>query len=418
MERWKINLYVLWFSQVLSMMSFNFGIPFIPFYIKELGVTGADDIKLYTAILGAAPAISMAVMSPVWGIAADRWGKKLMLLRAMFTAAFIIAGMGLAANVNQLVVMRLLQGIFTGTITAAFALVAFCTPTNRLTYALGFLSSSTFIGSSIGPVIGGFLAENAGYRISFYLGGALMLIDFLIVLFLVREELPAQAAGVACTSPGNEGPDVKNVNTGAAIDAKTSGKSGSLALMMTGFMIIMLFLLLALKVSRALFSPYLPLYVEERTTANAASTTGIINGVTGFVTALSGLTLSRLGDKYNKNSLIRLLLALSLIAAIPLGFISNLWVFTIVYSLVFFLGGAIEPVMISITTERTPVEKRGMLFGVQGFVGNFAWFIAPLAASYVSIHFSIQAALFLVPLSLLPACVAVYLFRKKLEANG
>lgn len=171
MERWKINLYTIWFSQVLSIMSFSFGIPFIPFYIQDIGVVDPNQVKLFTGILSTAPGITMAIMAPIWGIAADRWGKKLMLLRAMLFASFIIAGMGIVANVSQLLVLRLLQGIFTGTVTAASALVASNTPENRLSYALGFLSSSTFIGASVGPVVGGFFAEYAGYRLSFILGG-------------------------------------------------------------------------------------------------------------------------------------------------------------------------------------------------------------------------------------------------------
>lgn len=399
MERWKTNLYTLWFSQVLSIMSFNFGIPFIPFYLKDLGIADANSVKIYSAILSSAPAITMAVMSPIWGIAADKWGKKLMLLRAMLFASLIIAGMGLVANANQLVLLRLFQGIFTGTIAASSALVAAGTPTNRLSFALGFLSSSTFIGASAGPVIGGFLAEHAGYRVSFYLGGALMMLGFLIVLFLAKEDVQIPDMAEALPETG-----------------KTAAK-GSILSIFTGFMIIMLFLLLVLRISRSLFSPYLPLFVEENIKRNAASTTGIINGVTGIMTALSGLTISRLGDKYDKTSLIKLLLGLGILAAIPLGFTSNLWIFTIIYGLVFFIVGGVEPVVVSITTERTPPEKRGVLFGIQGLVGSIGWILAPVAAGYVSIRFSIQSVLFLVPLSLIPALAALFIFKKKLLNN-
>ena len=43
-------------------------------------------------------------------------------------------------------------GIFTGTVTASYALVAAGTPDNKLSYALGVIASSNFIGSSIGPL--------------------------------------------------------------------------------------------------------------------------------------------------------------------------------------------------------------------------------------------------------------------------
>jgi DHA1 family multidrug resistance protein-like MFS transporter len=167
-----------------------------------------------------------------------------------------------------------------------------------------------------------------------------------------------------------------------------------------------------------LFGPYLPLFVEAGTKSGAASMTGIINGITGLMTALSGLTISRLGDRHDKMAMIKLLLTLGVVASIPLGFTSSLWVFAFIYGLVFFIIGGIEPVVVSITTERTPVEKRGTLFGIQGLVGNIGWIVSPVVASYVSIRFSIQSVLFLIPLSIIPALAALLIFRRKLAEKA
>ncbi|WP_406543605.1 hypothetical protein [Clostridium ljungdahlii] len=68
MKHWKVNLYTVWFSQILSIMSFNFGMPFLPFYIQQLGITAPNDIKFYSGILNAAPAVTMAIMCPIWGL--------------------------------------------------------------------------------------------------------------------------------------------------------------------------------------------------------------------------------------------------------------------------------------------------------------------------------------------------------------
>jgi len=192
MERWKINLYTVWAAQILSMMSFGFGLPFLPYYIQELGVVDQDKVKLYSGILSAVPAISMGIMAPIWGILADKYGKKLMLLRAMFFGSLILAAMGLATRVEHLIFLRIVQGAFTGTVTASAALVASNTPEKRLSYALGFLSSSTFIGYSAGPAMGGYVAEFLGYRASFFIGASLLIIDFFLVLFIIREKETAE----------------------------------------------------------------------------------------------------------------------------------------------------------------------------------------------------------------------------------
>ncbi len=58
MERWKSNLYILWISQLIAMMSFSLGMPFIPYFIQELGIVEPDKIKLYTALSAAVVGIA------------------------------------------------------------------------------------------------------------------------------------------------------------------------------------------------------------------------------------------------------------------------------------------------------------------------------------------------------------------------
>ena len=77
---WKKTLYLVWFVQILSLMSFSFGLPFLPYYIQDLGMVDPERVRLFTGILSAAPAIGMGIMAPVWGMVADRFGKKTMLL--------------------------------------------------------------------------------------------------------------------------------------------------------------------------------------------------------------------------------------------------------------------------------------------------------------------------------------------------
>jgi len=116
---WRRNLAFAWIAQILSLSGFGFALPFIPFFIQELGVTDAEELRLWTGVLASAPALSMAVMAPVWGLLADRMGRKLMMLRAMLFGAIILAGLSLSQTVTTVFVLRVAQGLFTGTMTAA-----------------------------------------------------------------------------------------------------------------------------------------------------------------------------------------------------------------------------------------------------------------------------------------------------------
>jgi DHA1 family multidrug resistance protein-like MFS transporter len=162
-------------------------LPFLPLFIQELGTTKAAEVRFWTGFLNALTSLCLAVMAPVWGIIADRYGRKLMILRAMLVGSVVVALMSLARSVWTVLALRIRQGLFTGTITAASALVAAGAPQKRLSFALGFLSSSTFIGMSFGPLIGGLSAEFIGYRHTFLVGAVFLLAGFFLVLFFIQE---------------------------------------------------------------------------------------------------------------------------------------------------------------------------------------------------------------------------------------
>lgn len=397
MKRWKINLYTLWFSQIISLMSFNLGLPFMAFYIQEIGVTDPEQVKFYTGLIAAAPAITMGIMAPIWGMIGDKYGKKLMLLRAMLSASVILSAIGLSTKVEHLVILRVLQGFLTGTVTASGALVASGTPENQLSSALGFMSSSTFIGYAAGPAIGGFISEALGYRTSFYIGGFLMFIDFLLVLFLVKEEKP------------------KYIEQKKKISLKDSFN------IFTPLIISMLFILLFLRIARTIFNPYLALYLQEirGTLEGTPKLTGIINGITGLMTAVSGITISRLGDKYNNLNIIKILAIIGIMISFLIFKAGNMTTFIIMYSLFFLFVGGIEPVIMSINSKSVPPEKRGALFGFQALMGSVGWAFAPMIGGFVSIRYNIHTIIILIPIFLSFAlCTVFFICRNKKYINA
>ncbi len=371
MKNWKLNLYVVWVSQIISLMGFGLCLPFIPYYIQDLGITDTSQLNLYTGLLNSLPALGMALMAPVWGLLSDRFGRKTMMLRAVTAGFFILVFMGLASTPNQLLVLRCIQGLFTGTVTAATTLIATNTPNHRMSYALGFLSSSTFIGYSSGPVIGGFIAEAFGYQITFFVGAALMLVNCFIVLFMVKESKKPQ----------------KEVNVSPVISDQGSSFNKKL---FVGLMVSLLSILFLLRMSRSMFAPFLSLYVQDirGTIVGSSSVTGLVSGLAGFATALSGIISGKLGDRFDKVKIMRIAMVSSLLVAIPLMFIGDLRIFALVYALLMFAAGGIEPLTMSITSQYTPAEKRGFLFGIQAMVASIGWSLSPIIGSYASTQYS------------------------------
>ena len=395
MQQWKRNLYTVWFTQLLSLMGFGFGLPFLPFFIQDLGVSDPAELKLWTGILASAPAVTMAVMAPVWGALADRVGKKTMLIRAMFGGMAVLIGTGLAQSVYQVLLFRILQGLLTGTVTSSAALVASGTPDNKLSYALGFISSSTFIGWSLGPAAGGLIAEQFGYRTSFFIGSGILFIGLLLVILLITE--PAK-------TPDN--PDSE----------KTDKMQSDTNILSFSFGILFL-LFFMLRICRTLPTPFLPLYIQELrgTIEGSARITGLLSGGIGCMSAVSGLTLSRLGDRYDKLKLMTVLLGAGFAASTVILFSSSFAALAATMMATYFFIGGIEPLLMSLTSQKVASKNRGLLFGIQTAVGSVAWFASPMLGSWVSIEFSLDTVFILFTALLAATMAASAAVRRRLR---
>ena len=94
---WRLTLFVMFIAQWISIVGFSFVVPFIPFYIREIGVTNEKLVPIWAGILVAASSLTMTIFAPFWGWLSDRYGRKLMVERAMFAGAIITMAMGISA---------------------------------------------------------------------------------------------------------------------------------------------------------------------------------------------------------------------------------------------------------------------------------------------------------------------------------
>jgi len=151
METWKKTLIICWIAQLFSIMGFGFVLSFAPFYLQELGVSDPAKIRIWAGLFSSASGVTMTLVTPFWGYLADRIGRKPMVLRAGLGGAIVLFAMGMAQTPWMLITLRLLQGVFTGTITAYLTLVISKTPKERVGLAIGLINSAVFAGNSIAP---------------------------------------------------------------------------------------------------------------------------------------------------------------------------------------------------------------------------------------------------------------------------
>src|SRR5579871_3080700 len=152
---WKRNLIVCFLGSVTTIVAMTLLLPFLPLYVEQLGVTDHAAIVQWSGIAYGATFFSAALTAPLWGRLGDRYGRKLMLIRASLGMAVAMSLIGMAHNVWQLVALRLLAGLLGGYSSGSTVLVAAQTPKARTGWALGVMSAGIMAGNLAGPLIGG-----------------------------------------------------------------------------------------------------------------------------------------------------------------------------------------------------------------------------------------------------------------------
>ncbi|MCK4976131.1 MAG: MFS transporter, partial [Anaerolineales bacterium] len=136
-NRWQRTLYIIFFAQLVTAVGFSSIFPFLPLYVESLGTVTNLSVEFLAGMVYSAQAFTMMIASPIWGALADRYGRKLMVERSMFGGSIIILLMAFVSSAEQLVFLRAIQGLITGTMAAASALVAATVPRQRLGFSMG-----------------------------------------------------------------------------------------------------------------------------------------------------------------------------------------------------------------------------------------------------------------------------------------
>ena len=186
--QWKHNLYICLFGVFLSAAGLNQVAPILPIYFRELGATGTEEIAVWSGFTVGITFFVVALVTPFWGKLADRKGKKLMLLRASLGMTITNILAGLVTSPIELVAVRALQGLVSGFYSGAIALVGSQVPKERVGESLGKLSAASMAGALLGPLIGGYLADNFGIRPMFFVVSGFLALAFILIYFFVHEE--------------------------------------------------------------------------------------------------------------------------------------------------------------------------------------------------------------------------------------
>ena len=362
---WQRTLWAMVAVQLVMSISFSILSPIMPLFLPRLGVATPEAVDIWAGVLASISSFIGIFTAPVWGHLADRYGRKLMVLRSSLGIAAFTVLMGVAQSPWQMLGFRAGMGALSGFNSAATVLVATQVPEHRLGLALGWLGTGSLVGSLVGPLIGGAVADLTGsYRMPFFFAGAVSLLAFFGTWWFVPERFTRPA----------EGPQKQTLLSGLVLLRRSRG------------LVALIVVMLMAQFATQAVQPVVTLYVQEMLgpRADLATLGGLAFSVTGLAGVLAVPLLGRKSDVigYRRVLLISLLGAAVFTApqALPLGYTA----FAIErFGLGLFIGG-IMPATNALVARLTPSANRGAVYGMvssANFLGNA---IGPLTGGVVA----------------------------------
>ncbi|MEW6547019.1 MAG: MFS transporter [Bacillota bacterium] len=367
---WRRNLYVACAAQFILMAAIQLIMPFLALFIRQdLGIRDMRQVELWAGAIQSSNMLVAALVSPLWGALADRYGRKVMVLRASAAVGVFSMLAALVRNVYELLGVRLLMGLFSGFGATAVALVGAGTPPQYLGYALGILSAGQLAGIVFGPLVGGILAPTIGYRNTFLVTGALSLSACVLVAALARERF--------APAPRSQTEPLRSQVRGV--------------LAVPGLLAMFGVLLMA-QVATSSAGPQLSLFVLELTgdPDRAAALSGMTFAAAGLGSSLAAPLLGRRADALGCKPTLALATAGATLFVLPQALVREVWQLAALrFGLGVFLGG-ILPTANALVGHLAPHERRATAYGLTSsatFLGNF---LGPLLGGLVVATFGLR----------------------------
>jgi DHA1 family multidrug resistance protein-like MFS transporter len=268
----------------------------------------------------------------------------------------------------QLVALRALQGMFVGTIPAATALVAAGTPPKRVAYALGLVQMAVFTSQTVGPVVGGLMAEAFGFRLTFALGGLMYVVSFVLCWFFVKENFTRPEPGQSTSYVGN-----------------------LRAVLRTPAMFTLIIVMFLVSSASVFVRPVVPLLVESFTDSSVETKSGVVFAAIALTSAIAAVGSGRLASRSGyKNALVVATVGAGIGYAL-VGFADSLLPVMALMAVVGIFSGAMIPMVNALIGATSPEGKQGSAFGLVGSANALSFAIAPLLGGLTAQQFGIHA---------------------------
>jgi DHA1 family multidrug resistance protein-like MFS transporter len=356
-QGWQRNQLVVTAMVFVVFTGFAFVLPFLPLYVRQLGVRGEEAVALWGGILiGVAPLLA-GLLAPVWGRMADRHGYKPMAVRALAAYVVLLLLSAVATNVWQLFALRVGVGLFGGVGPLGLAMATSLAPREHTGRAVGLVQSAQILSAAVGPFTGGYLADWIGIPRTFVVTALLCAAALWLVVRHYQEPPVHESTGREPSRPLGE-------------MLRVPGLIGLLAM-----------LFLVNFVGRS-FTPILPLYLPSLGVAvgRLASATGILISAYSVTAALSAAFLGRASGRHSPRTLLIGSLVAGAATVLPMALVRSFSGMLLLALLLGLVSGGALTLAYTIGGMTVPEAHRATAFGFFSAAALFGGAVSPSVA--------------------------------------
>ena len=364
-NNWKVTAFLFGLTGLVEALSFGHLSAFTPIYLRLLNVP-VGRIQFWTGMLSAVGFILGLPLLPFWAVWADRYGRKIIIIRSSVAAVLIYVFFATASSVGMLAVARFFGGFVLGNTGVMMAVQADITPKAYLGRAVALISAGAPVGMAIGPAMGGYIIRLHGIRSLFWLDTILTFCMVVLLSIFLKEE-----------------PRVRNV--GEKVGA--SLKAAMQAITHTPAVVRLFTVTFLMAMGMSIAQPYVPILVEQLYRGPISGLALVIGWTftsTGIAMAVATPLWGGIGDKVGHLPTFRLcLIAImgSLIVQAVASVVFQVALGRIVLGMCYGGLGALTMVLLA---NYAPKDKRSSILTLSLLPQQLAWFAGPLLGALIT----------------------------------
>ncbi len=383
---WRVLLVVFTLAGVVESQAFGHLSAFTPLYLQQLHVP-TSRVPTWTGILASLGFVIGLPLLPFWGVWADRYGRKLIIVRSAYVEGVLFTVAALSPNVWVLALARFLVGFVFGNTGVMLAMLADVTPRRRLGLAVGIASAGFPLGSSIGPLLGGLIAQGPGIRALLGLDAALSALMGVALTLVVREDR---------RQTRTDGTVLRSLRE--AVAALTSSP-----------VIVRLFALyFAAMFGLSLATPFVPIVLQRLYHGQAAQLPSVIGttlAAAGIAMAVTTPLWGRLGDLAGRWRVLPICVGVVALGIAAEGLAPALLPMQLSIFWVGLFQGGIGTTVLALLALLAPEERRAPILNFSLLPSQLSWFLGPitgagLAAITLRLPFWVGAGALVIALAL------------------